>query len=147
MTNAAMNITTNTQTARDLVALNELYLSIAGKETLSLSQSAAGEMLKAGIIGLIRRDIDKARKDEDVSWFDLSCTKIETYTEQTDWRDNTGYLITGKEQERVAAFVAKWAAKYLDPRDADGNSWIPSVGKVMNREGLFVRIKSYKISP
>ena len=147
MTNAAMNITTNTQTARDLVALNELYLSIAGKETLSLSQSAAGEMLKAGIIGLIRRDIDKARKDEDVSWFDLSCTKIETYTEQTDWRDNTGYLITGKEQERVAAFVAKWAATYLDPRDADGNSWIPSVGKVMNREGLFVRIKSYKISP
>ena len=46
------------------------------------------------------------------------------YTEQCSWRDYTGYLC---KTERMAKWVAAWVAKYLDPRDADGN---PSTGRV-----------------
>jgi len=46
------------------------------------------------------------------------------YTEQDSWCDYSGYLC---KTERMAKWVAAWIAKYLDPRDADGN---PSTGRV-----------------
>ena len=73
----------------------------------------------------------------------LNVPKIECFTEQTDWRDNCGFLVA---DERAAAFVAQWVTKYLDPRDADGNKATPIPrSTITGRAGFFVGHTSHKI--
>lgn len=76
-----------------------------------------------------------------LSYGDADRRAPERYTEQDSWRDYTGYLC---HDERTAAWTAKWIAKYLDPRDADGNKRPGYVRQIAGKGWLAVT-GSYKI--
>ena len=63
------------------------------------------------------------------------------YTEQSDWRDHTGWLC---HDERNAKWVAAWITKYLDPRDGDNNP-MPNRVHNLGAKGWLAVTGSYKI--
>lgn len=79
-------------------------------------------------------------------WADVSRQAPTRYTEQSAWRDYSGWLCGS---ERMATWVAAWIARYLDPRDADGNPATGRVNKITceGKPGMWLAVTgSYKVS-
>lgn len=118
-------------TAQELKAIRTLAQAIRTDDVMSDTHCEANDVLKSGILGLLKRDARRAAKETG------NVADIKPWMKQSDWRDYHGYQTNC---ERTARYVAKWARKYLAPRDGDGNTMEPRVEAVGDRYTVTVQV-------
>lgn len=107
----------NPSTQADMDLLETLRRGIATEDVLSSSILEASTMYTAGVLGLLKRDLEKAARVTGER--SLLNTSVKTWRKQSDWRDYSGFECGS---ERVAQFVARWAGCYLYCKDGDGHA-------------------------
>lgn len=90
----------------------------------------AAAAYRAMVDVILYRDLERAMAASGVEFSLADFPK--RYTEQSDWRDYCGWLCTS---ERMASWVAAWIARYLDPRDSDGNPMRGRVNAIRMADG------------